>query len=177
VNNAGFGALGAFATSSWDKQAEMIQLNITTLTELTRLYLPSMLARKSGKILNLSSIAAFQAGPMMSVYYASKAYVLSFSEGLFEELRGTGVSVTALCPGPTESNFVKTAGAEDISVLKTMKIPSSQEVAEYGYKALMQNKAVAVHGTLNKTLIMGTRLIPRSVLRKIIRSLQEKRQT
>jgi len=177
VNNAGLGALGAFATSAWDKQAEMIQVNITSLTELTRLYLPTMIANKSGKILNVASTAAFQAGPLMSVYYASKAYVLSFSEGLFEELKGTGVSATALCPGPTESNFAKAADMEGLLLFKMLKLPSSRDVAEYGYKALMRNKAIAVHGALNKVIsTAGTRLMPRSALRKIVHSMQGKRQ-
>jgi short-subunit dehydrogenase len=175
VNNAGFGALGPFVTSSWKRYAEMIQVNITSLTELTRLYLPLMVANKSGKILNISSTAAFQAGPLMSVYYATKAYVLSFSEGLHEELKDSGVTVTALCPGPTESNFASTAGAQDAMTFQMMKLPSSHEVAEYGYRALMQGKAIAVHGALNKVAATSAHLMPRSILRKVVHSLQKNR--
>lgn len=175
VNNAGLGALGPFAISPWQKQAEMIQVNITALTELTRLYLPSMMAKKSGKILNVASTAAFQSGPLMSVYYATKAYVLSFSEGLYEELQGSGVSVTALCPGPTESNFAATAGADKVLVFRALNLPSSREVAEYGYRALQKGKAVAVHGMTNKIGVIGGKIVPRFLPRKIVHCLQRKR--
>jgi short-subunit dehydrogenase len=175
VNNAGFGALGEFALSDWSRQAEMIQVNITALTELTRLYLPHMLARKSGKIMNVASTAAFQAGPLMSVYYATKAYVLSFSEGLSEELQGTGVSVTALCPGPTESGFAQTAKMTDIPLLQTIKLPSSRDVAEYGYQAMMSEKVIAVHGFTNKIGVISGKFAPRAMTRKLVKKLQEKR--
>lgn len=175
VNNAGLGALGAFAISAWDKQAEMIQVNVTALTELTRLYLPTMMANQSGKILNVASTAAFQAGPLMSVYYATKAFVLSFSEGLSEELLGSGVTVTALCPGPTASNFAKVADMEDIPLFNTLKIPTSREVAEYGYRAMMDGKVVAVHGITNRIGVIGGKVMPRSLLRKMVHHLQSKR--
>lgn len=175
VNNAGFGALGEFATSDLNRYLEMIQVNITSLTELTRLYLPHMMARKAGKIMNVASIAAFQAGPMMAVYYATKAYVLSFSEALAEELSGHGISVTTLCPGPTESNFISASGTSEIPILQKIKIPTSRDVAEYGYQALMAQKVVAVHGLTNKMLVLGGKLAPRSVARKMVKRLQEKR--
>lgn len=175
VNNAGLGALGEFATSDWHRQAEMIQVNITALTELTRLFLPQMLIRRDGKILNVASTAAFQAGPLMSVYYATKAYVLSFSEGLAEELASKGVNVTALCPGPTESNFANVADMQDIPLFKTLKIPSSRDVAEYGYHALMAKKVIAVHGITNRIGVVGGKLMPRSMTRKLVKRLQDKR--
>jgi hypothetical protein len=126
----------------------MINVNISALTALTRLFLPEMIAKNHGKILNVASTAAFQPGPMMSVYYATKAYVLSFSEALSEELKGTGVTVTALCPGPTASNFQKTAGIQETKLIKGKRIATSKEVAEFGYDAMMKGKrsAVQAHG-------------------------------
>jgi len=132
VNNAGFGDFGFFADSDWDKQLQMINLNITTLTYLTRLFLPGMLERKYGKIMNVASTAAFQPGPTMSVYYATKAYVLHFSEAIANELEGTGVTVTALCPGATESGFQSVANLQESKMVKGKKLPSSEEVAKYG---------------------------------------------
>lgn len=175
VNNAGFGDHGLFVKSETQRNDDMIVLNILTLTKLTRLFLPSMVANKYGKILNVASTAAFQAGPLMSVYYASKAYVLSFSEGLSEELAGTGVTVSALCPGPTESNFMAAANAADVPLLDSVSVPTSKDVAEYGYKALMNEEVVAVHGMLNGFLAKGTNFVPRFLLRKVVKRLQSKR--
>ena len=175
VNNAGFGDHDYFINSDINKIEEMILLNILTLTKLTKLFLPQMILSQSGKILNVASTAAFQPGPLMSVYYATKAYVLSFSEGLYEELKGTGVSTTALCPGPTESGFQKVAQMSDVPILNAMRIPTSKEVAEYGYDALMKNQAVAIHGVLNNVLARSTGFVPRSVIRKMMMKLQAKR--
>lgn len=175
INNAGFGDHGAFAQSSLKKQIEMIQLNITSLTELTHLFLSPMLNRNNGKILNVASTAAFQPGPMMSVYYATKAYVLSFSEALAEELQNTGTTITALCPGPTTSGFQKAANFSNIALLNMMTIPSSKEVAEYGYDAMMKGKVIAIHGFKNSILAKTSRFLPRSVVRKIIKKIQSKR--
>lgn len=175
VNNAGFGDHGLFLNSVSKRNDDMITLNILTLTKLTRLFLPSMVSNKYGKILNVASTAAFQAGPLMGVYYATKAYVLSFSEALHEELTGTGVTVTALCPGPTESNFMSAANAADVPLLDSMSIPTSKDVAEYGYKALMNEEVVAVHGILNGVLAKGTSFVPRFLLRKVVKRLQSKR--
>ncbi len=175
VNNAGFGEHDYFINSDINKLEEMILLNILTLTKLTKLFLPQMIQNQSGKILNVASTAAFQPGPLMSVYYATKAYVLSFSEGLYEELKGTGVSTTALCPGPTESGFQKAAQMKDVPLLNAMKIPTSKEVAEYGYDALMKNQAVAIHGVLNNVLARSTGLVPRAIIRKMMMKLQAKR--
>lgn len=161
VNNAGFGDSGPFAKSNYDKNESMINVNITNLTNLTKLFLPDIIANK-GKILNVASVAAFQPGPFMSVYFATKSYVLHFSEGLSEELNKKGVSVTCLCPGPTRTEFDKVAGANFKG-----NIPSAKEVAEYGYKSLMKGKVVAVHDWKFRILVKLNRILPRSVVRKL----------
>lgn len=174
INNAGFGDYGMFISSDWKKQEEMIRLNIQTLTHLTHLFLPYMVKNKYGRILNLASIASFLPGPLMSVYYATKAYVLSFSEALSTELEGSGVTVTALCPGPTESGFQKAAAMNESKILKGRKLPTSKDVATYGYKALMDGKVVAIHGFLNSLMVSAIRFTPRSIARKFVRTLQDK---
>lgn len=177
VNNAGFGDHSLFLNEDPKKIEEMILLNILTLTKLTKLFLPDMVTRKYGKILNVASTAAFQPGPLMSVYYASKAYVLSFTEGLYEELKGTGVSVTALCPGPTESGFKSSANMSNVTLMEAIKLPTSKDVAEFGYKALMNDKAVAIHGFMNSVMAKSAGFVPRVILRKLVMKLQEKRNT
>lgn len=176
VNNAGFGDYGLFYKSDWDKQERMINLNMLTLTHLTHLFLPDMLKRKSGRIMNVASTAAFQPGPLMSVYYASKAYVLFFSEAIANELEGTGVTVTALCPGPTKSGFQKTANVEHSKMLNADSIPTSKEVAEYGYKAMMKGKRVAIHGLFNKELAFVSRRAPKKFMLNTVRKLNEGRK-
>lgn len=175
VNNAGFGDHGLFANSNMPRNEDMIVLNILTLTKLTQLFLPDMIKNKYGRIMNVASIAAFQPGPLMSVYYATKAFVLSFSEGLHEELLGTGVTVTALCPGPTASGFQVAANITDINILQTMSIPTSEVVARYGYDSLMNGKVVAVHGFLNNLMAITSGVTPRALTRKIVMKLQQKR--
>lgn len=177
VNNAGFGDHGFFLNADSQKLEEMINLNVLTLTKLTRLFLPEMVENKYGKILNVASTAAFQPGPLMSVYYATKSYVLSFTEGLHEELKGTGVSATALCPGPTISGFQEVANVSNIALMKAMKLPTSKDVAEFGYEALMADKAVAIHGFMNTVLAKTSSFVPRSVVRRLVMKLQEKRKT
>jgi uncharacterized protein len=174
VNNAGFGDFGMFADSNWSKQEQMIHLNITTLTQLTHLCLPYMIANKNGKVLNVASTAAFQPGPTMSVYYATKAYVLHFSEAIANELENTGVTVTALCPGATASGFQSAADMHDSKLVKGKKLPTSKDVAEYGYSSLMAGKRVAIHGTLNYILANANRLTPRNVVVKLVRMMQNK---
>jgi uncharacterized protein len=174
VNNAGIGDFGFFHESDWNKQEQIINLNITALTCLTHLVLPGMVQRKFGKILNVASTAAFQPGPTMSVYYATKAYVLSFTEAISNELEKTGVTVTALCPGATESGFQSAAAMEESKLVKGKKLPSSAEVATYGYKALMNGKVVAIHGFMNKVIAESVRFTPRFLVRKIVRSIQNK---
>lgn len=171
INNAGFGDYGLFHESNWEKQEQMIQLNITTLSKLTRLFLPLMVEKKFGKILNVASTAAFIPGPMMSVYFASKAYVLSFSEAIHEELQSTGVSVTALCPGPTASEFFNRADMGEAAMVKGKKLPSSKEVAEHGYKQMMKGEAVTIHGFMNFLMANSARFTPRSIVRKIVRKV------
>lgn len=174
INNAGFGDYCPFVSSNWKKQEEMIRLNIQTLTHLTHLFLPSMTKRKYGRIMNVASTAAFQPGPLMSVYYATKAYVLSFSEAIASELEGTGVTVTALCPGPTESGFQDAAAMGESKIVKGRKLPTSHDVAEYAYKALMKGEVVAIHGFFNTLLATGVRFVPRSIVRKLIKLIQDK---
>lgn len=174
VNNAGFGDFGFFTDTKWEKELEMINLNITALTALTKLFVVDMVKRKSGKILNVASTASFQPGPLMAVYYATKAYVLSFSEAISNELNGTGVTVTALCPGPTESGFQAAADMKDSKLVKGKKLPTSQQVAEYAYKALMSGKVVAVHGMMNKIMAQSVRFSPRAVVRSLVRAMSER---
>ena len=171
VNNAGFGVYGDFAETDWMAEAAMVQVNIVALTQLTKLFLPEMIARGRGKILNVASTAAFQPGPMMAVYFATKAYVLSFSEAIAHELRGTGVHVTALCPGATETGFQRAAGATGSRVFDSRKLPTGADVAKYGYKVLQRQKRVAVHGAINKMLAFGTRLLPRRAVVAITKML------
>ena len=166
VNNAGFGAQGLFAELPLERQLQMLQVNITSLTHLTRLLLPGMVERSHGGVLNVASTAAFQAGPRMAVYYASKAYVLSFTEALAEEVGKIGVSVTALCPGPTATNFVAAAGMHT-SRLFNRNAMSAAQVAEIGYRAFRQGRVICVTGPRNQLLAFATRLAPRAVARKI----------
>jgi uncharacterized protein len=172
VNNAGFGDIGMFAESDWNKQERMINLNVTALTHLTRLFLPGMIERGSGKILNVASTASFQPGPTMSVYFATKAYVLSFSEAVNNEVRKRGITVTALCPGSTESGFHAAAAGEEGHV-RERNLPSAREVAEYGFKAMMKGKAVAIPGLKNSIMATTVRFIPRSLVVKAARKIQE----
>lgn len=174
INNAGFGTFGMFAEEDWNKELQMINLNITTLTQFTYLYLKDMIHRKSGKIMNVASTAAFQSGPTMAVYYATKAYVLNFSEAVNNEVKAKGVSITTLCPGPTESGFQAAAAMEESALVKGRKLPSSKEVAEYGYKAMLKGKTVAIHGMMNYILANSVRFMPRSIVVAVTRKIQGK---
>jgi uncharacterized protein len=174
INNAGFGDFGMFSETDWSKEKQMIDLNITTLVHFCKLFVPDMIAQKSGKIMNVASTAAFQPGPTMAVYYATKSFVLSFSEGISNELEGTGVSVTALCPGATESGFQAAANLEESKLVKGKKLPTSAEVALYGYNALMANKVVAIHGFMNTIMATSIRFTPRFIVRKLVRFIQDK---
>ena len=172
VNNAGMGLLGKFAEIGIEGDVEMLRLNVEAPTLLTRLLLPSMLERGSGRILNLASTAGFQPGPLMAVYYATKAYVLSFSEALANEVAGTGVTVTALAPGPTETGFSSRAGSEQSRLFKGATM-DARTVAEAGYAALMAGKPVIVPGVRNRLLAFGVRLAPRRVVTQIARRMNE----
>jgi len=168
VNNAGFGDYGEFANSDLKKQSDMINLNILTLTKLTHLFVQDMKKHKQGKILNLASVAAFQPGPMMSVYFATKHFVLGFSEAIHEELKPYNIQVTALCPGPTESDFGKVANFKMLKNPKASRFPSSKDVAKYGYKMMMKGRVVAIHGLRNTIMTTLVRAVPRSIVRKIV---------
>lgn len=168
VNNAGFGLFGKHADTALADEQQMLDVNITTLTRLSKLLLPGMLARRQGRILNLASTAAFQPGPYMAVYYATKAYVLSYSEALAEELRGTGVTVTALCPGPTRSGFQDKADMHDSALVKGKKLPSASEVAAYGVSAMQRGRVVAVHGCMNALMAQSVRVTPRAIVRRLV---------
>lgn len=177
VNNAGIGTHGFLHETPLESTLQMVQINMVALTHLTKLFVDGMVERKSGKILNVASTAAFQPGPLMAVYYASKAYVLWFSEALAEELNGTGVTVTALCPGPTRTGFQSRARMGEVSLAtgKTLRMMSSETVAQAGYDGLMRGKTIVIPGLMNKTLAFSVRLSPRKLTAKIARALQEDR--
>src|SRR5262245_22694946 len=168
INNAGFGDHGPFATSDLTTQRSMIAVNITALTELTRLFLPAMLQRGHGHILNLASVTGFVPGPRMSVYFSTKHYVLAFSEALIEELRGSGVTVTALCPPPVRTPFVSEAQIASANYMATTKITPA-EVARYGYRMMKRGKPVAVY-SLRWKFVMSflVRITPRFGLRRLM---------
>jgi uncharacterized protein len=175
INNAGFGLLGKFWELPEDEQMQMIQLNIGALTQLTRLALPGMIERRNGYILNVASTASFQPGPLMAIYYASKAYVLSFSEAIHNEAKGTGVNVCCLCPGATRTEFDKRAAMEGTRLFKSSHVMSAQEVAQIGWDAMKQGKSSVIAGRMNSTLAFFTRFAPRQMAAGIARSLQEKK--
>ncbi len=167
VNNAGFGDYGPFEKADIAKQLNMIDLNIRALTELTHALLPAMVKRGSGKVMNVASVAAFLPGPLMSVYFASKAYVLSFSEALAEEVKGTGVTVTCLCPGSTKTAFGDTAHTKKTHSTQISKVTAA-DVAVFGWQAMQNGKKVAVHGFSNKYVVFIVRFLPRSLVAKAV---------
>ncbi len=173
VNNAGYGLAGPFAETDLETELEMIQVNLTALTELTKLFLRPMVARHAGRILNVASTAAFQPGPLMAVYYATKAYVLSFSEAIADELRHSGVTVTVLCPGPTDTGFASVAKMEKSRLFRLMAPMSSAKVAGIGYHALRHGRRMVVAGLSNKLLVASVRVTPRGLVTTIARKLQE----
>jgi short-subunit dehydrogenase len=175
VNNAGYGQAGAFNGSDAAGQLGMIDLNDRALVELTHIYWPSMLANGRGGVLNVASTAAFQPGPLMAVYYATKAYVLSFSEAIADELKDSGVTVTALCPGPTATGFGNVAGVNQTRLFTLMKPATSMDVAKAGYEAMKRGKRVVVTGMMNRLLVQSVRVSPRRVVTTIVRKLQESR--
>jgi uncharacterized protein len=175
VNNAGFGLTGKFVDTDLARELAMIQVNVSALVHLTKLFAKPMIERGQGRILNVASTAAFQPGPLMAVYYASKAFVLSFSEALAEELGGTGVTVTALCPGPTATGFATAANMTTTRLFTVMKPMASQQVAKIGYNAMKRGRRVVVTGTLNKLLAQSVRVSPRRMVTRVTRTLQENR--
>ncbi len=174
INNAGFGYYGMFMEAPLQKDDEMMQLNMLTLTKLTKLFAGDMVKKGKGRIMNVASTAAFQPGPTMAVYCATKAYVLHFSEAIANELQGTGVTVTTLCPGATTSGFQAAAGMEESLLVKGRNLPTSHEVADYGYKAMMKGQVVAIHGVMNYLMANGVRFTPRNVVLKVARWVMRK---
>jgi len=174
VNNAGIGSYGLFAETDAKTELDLLQINVVALTHLTKLFLPALIARRRGYVLNVASTAAFQPGPLMAVYYASKAYVLSFSEALANECRGTGVRVSALCPGPTETGFVAAAGMEE-SKLFDRGAMNARDVAEAGYRGMLDGKTVVIPGFRNALVARAVGFMPRGLVTKVVRGIQERR--
>lgn len=174
VNNAGFGRFGEFVESDMNVMADMVQVNITALMELTRLFAKDMVQRKSGDVLNVSSMASFAPGPLMSVYFATKAFVTSFSEALSVELQNTGVRVSILCPGPVISEFQRVAYDENSAITKKRKIPTSEETARYGYEAMKRGELIAIPVFKNRLLAWGVRCAPKFLVHSMMRLKQYK---
>src|SRR5258708_7931893 len=174
VNNAGFGGFGEFADMPEEEILGQIHLNVTALTHLTRLFLPAMLARRSGKIMNVASTAAFQPGPLMAVYYATKAYVLSLSEALANEAAGSRVVVSCFCPGPTDTGFQKRARMESSRLFKKLRPMSAEAVARDAYRGLMAGRTVVISGMRNWLVAESVRLAPRKWVTAISRWVSEK---
>lgn len=173
INNAGYGLFGNFTETNMDEELNMIDLNIKSLTLLTKLLVKDMVKNGEGRILNVASTAAFQPGPLMAVYYATKAYVLSFTEALENELQGTGVYVSALCPGPTETGFGDRANLSSSKLFKG-KLMSVTEVAEAAYAGLTSGKSLIIPGFQNRMLTVLVRILPRKTITSIVRNVQEK---
>jgi short-subunit dehydrogenase len=174
MNNAGFGVFGEFTTMTEEEILGQIHLNITALTHLTRLFLPGMLARSGGKIMNVASTAAFQPGPLMAVYYATKAYVLSFTEALANEVAGSGVVVSCFCPGATDTNFQKRAGMENSRLFKKLRPMNAEAVARDGYRGLMVGGTVVISGVQNWLVAESVRFAPRRLVTAVSRWVAEK---
>jgi short-subunit dehydrogenase len=170
VNNAGFGLRGPFADNDWDTESRMIQVNAIALAQLTKLFVRRMRQSGGGRILNVASTAAFAPGPFMAVYYATKAFVVSFSHAIANELYGSGITVTVLCPGPTLTGFQKVAGIERSSLFQGPTM-SAKEVAREGFDAMMAGRVEVIAGSRNRWMILGTRLAPRTMLAKLTRRL------
>lgn len=173
INNAGYATYGKFYEADLQKELNMIQLNITTLVDLTYRFLPGMVARRRGRILNVASTAAFQPGPLMAVYYASKAFVLSFSEALANEVEGTGVTVTALCPGPTASGFQARAAMEESKLVQS-GLMTVEAVVERGYAGLLAGETVVIPGLYNQLGALAPRFLPRKLITRTVRAMQER---
>jgi short-subunit dehydrogenase len=176
VNNAGFGHAGPLTSASAETTLGMIDLNVRSLVELTHIYWDGMLKRSRGGVMNVASTAAFQPGPLMAVYYASKAFVLSFSEALWEEARGTGVHVSCLCPGPTASGFRERAGTGKTNLAHASAVMPSMPVAEEGYRAWRENRRVVITGLRNRVGARAARILPRSMILRLVRNLQSPRK-
>lgn len=172
INNAGIGEFGFFADTDWDRFEKMIDLNVKTLTHLCHLFLSDMIDRKQGRIMNVASTAAFQPGPMMAVYFATKSYVLHLSEALNNEAKEHGVTVTAFCPGPTDTHFVKDSKMEKSNMIKYINLSSTHAVALSGYQAMMKNQPVKIYGFFNRMIAFSVRLVPRKWVVSLSRKMQ-----
>ena len=172
VNSAGIGDYGLFVKTDWEKELNMININLITLTYLTKVFAQDMVQKGRGRILNLGSIASFLPGPLMAVYYSTKGFVLRLGMALAEELRGTGVTITTLCPGPTESKFQQVANMEHSKVIKNQKLPTAKEVAAFGYRGMMKGQIYLVHGWRNHFFVFLTKVVPLSLHARIVRRVQ-----
>ena len=173
INNAGFALYGSLWRNDNKALLDLMQVNMVALTELCRLFLPQMVERGHGRVLNVASLAAFQPGPLMAAYYASKAYVLSLSDAVANELRGTGVTLTALCPGMTRTRFAQRAGL-DLSGLSKVAGADAESVARAGYRGMMRGKTIVLPGLLNRVVALSTRIVPRRIVTAIARALHER---
>lgn len=173
VNNAGYGMYNVFADSSLDEDLKMMHLNMDAVVALTRLYLPGMIEARRGRIMNVASTAAFQPGPTMALYYASKAFVLHFSEAIAFELKGAGVTVTALCPGPTETGFQARAALDNVRLFH-MGVMNAKDVAEAGYRGMLAGKTLVIPGMKNKIGMQSLRLAPRKAVVRVVNAMQQK---
>lgn len=171
VNNAGFGHGGRFVETDWQLYRQMTQLNMVTLTHLTHLVLPGMIQAGKGRVMNVASTAAFQAGPLMGVYFATKAFVLHVSEAIAEELQGTGVSVTALCPGATHTGFQDRADLGGSGLFKGPNVMRADTVARKGYAAMNRGKRIVITGWVNRILVFLPRLVPRYFSNKVVKAV------
>jgi short-subunit dehydrogenase len=171
VNNAGIGYRGAFVRQPLYTQMEMIRLNIESVVAMTRLFVPDMVSRGEGRVLNVASTGSFMAAPQMAVYHATKAFVLSFSEAVSSELKETGVTMTALCPGATDTHFFPRAEAVETTVFQKGNVMSPRDVAEEGYRALMKGERVHIAGGLNKAMVFSSRFVPEFILAKLAESI------
>lgn len=172
VNNAGFGDFGKFHKSDWKRDEKMINLHVLNTTHLTKLFLQDMVKKNNGKILNISSVAAFQPGPLMSLYYATKAYILHFTEAIADEVKDKNICISALCPGQTNTNFQKSVSSKKNKIKFNTSCPV--KVAKYGYEELKANNTIIIPGYFNKFLVFLNRLLPRNIVTKIVRYIQEK---
>ena len=172
INNAGFGVFGEFSKTDWQREENMMNLHMITSTHLTKLVIKDMLRLNKGKILNVSSLAAFQPGPLMAIYYASKSFLLSFTEAIAREIRGSGVSISVLCPGPTKTNFQSTVSENTSKNKIAVNMAGVETVASYGYKAFNKGKIVIIPGVMNKLLAFLPRLLPRNTAASIVFKIQ-----
>ena len=172
ANNAGYGTFGEFKDSTLQSELAMMQINMSTIVVLTKLFMPDLLAT-NGKIINTASTAAFQPGPYMAVYYATKAFVLSFSEAIAAELEGTGVTVTALCPGLTASGFQDKADMHASALVKNKNLPTAEEVAALGYRAMQRGQRVYIPGVINWLMVQSLRFTPRNLVTKIVKAMSK----